>query len=114
MYLFLYSAFNCAICLLQYHQKKRRPMLICTNHHSVCEKCLERFGESFKCPLCQETTERNKASFNRTLVEFHEFHRMSKSKRKENEKLKAQINQIKQKNTQLNAQLKLKESSPDM
>ncbi|KAJ6236091.1 non-specific serine/threonine protein kinase [Anaeramoeba flamelloides] len=44
------SNFKCPLCFLSYG-KKRKPMKICSNRHTMCKVCLNYHN---KCPQCQE------------------------------------------------------------
>ncbi|KAL0229098.1 hypothetical protein GEMRC1_013718 [Eukaryota sp. GEM-RC1] len=40
---------TCKICLENYSHNRHRPMIICTNGHSVCQECSSQISQ---CPLC--------------------------------------------------------------
>ncbi|KAJ5068729.1 hypothetical protein M0811_02672 [Anaeramoeba ignava] len=58
------NTFTCSICFESYSQE-RKPMIICQEGHSICEKCLKNMN---KCPFCRTSFDNFKPIPNRDLL----------------------------------------------
>ena len=70
------EVFKCTICYLDYEQSIRRPMIICRNHHTICEVCLDKICDksdfSFNCPICRAFSKKEDALYNKSFFNYRQ------------------------------------------
>ncbi|KAJ5071837.1 serine/threonine-protein kinase ulk3 [Anaeramoeba ignava] len=59
---------KCAICFERF-DSKRKPIIICSNGHSICEKCVENVKT---CPFCRLRLDKSKFITNISLLQIAE------------------------------------------
>jgi hypothetical protein len=55
---------ECSICLASYDRGTRLPLIICSNHHTICQDCLLRLRDRADCPFCRQRIEILKVDVN--------------------------------------------------
>ena len=54
--------FDCPVCLEDFNDGDRFPMIICPNQHTCCLKCSEQYifkdKNKGQCPLCKQTIDK--------------------------------------------------------
>ncbi|KAJ5076322.1 e3 ubiquitin-protein ligase siah2 [Anaeramoeba ignava] len=60
--------FKCSICFERF-DSKRKPIIICSNGHSICEKCVENVKN---CPFCRLRLDKSKFITNISLLQLSE------------------------------------------
>ena len=54
----------CNICYSPYDLEQVKPLLICTNYHSICKQCLLAIKHRPLCPFCRAPVKLNRIRIN--------------------------------------------------
>lgn len=60
----------CNICYNQYDLGDNKPLLICSQDHSICRECLKAIRRNLRCPFCRENIRLNRIRLNRVALEL--------------------------------------------
>lgn len=60
----------CNICYNQYDFEENKPLLICSQDHSICRECLRAIRRNLKCPFCREIIRINRIRLNKVALEL--------------------------------------------
>ena len=58
----------CNICYNSYDMLEHKPLLICSNDHSVCKQCLMSIRRRLKCPFCRAEVRLHRIRLNKEAV----------------------------------------------
>jgi hypothetical protein len=62
---------RCDVCMDSFNKSTRRPMLICSMHHTLCEDCLHSIvNATCKCPFCREFINPQKIVVNNYIADL--------------------------------------------
>lgn len=61
---------KCDICFCAYNCKERKPVIICSMHHTVCSQCANALRMKAECPFCRERIRFDKVVVNNYIYEL--------------------------------------------
>lgn len=61
---------ECNICRIVFNCTTNLPLIICSNHHSLCSKCLLSLRNELRCPFCRDIIDIDKISIKPQVNEF--------------------------------------------